>query len=161
MSNNDTRIYLTYSLNKDYQSIYQGIYYAHILGSTFAIGAKFYDIEKANEGIVAMKADFRSVTMDGIFNFSINSIEEELKYQKGNSRFNLKLKLQLAEDLDGQILKSVKLTFEEPMNVDEHFIRISVPVENDRIKGINSGMILNCAKEIDNDRSCFVKLGGG
>ncbi|MEL6562476.1 MAG: hypothetical protein AAFQ94_30180 [Bacteroidota bacterium] len=161
MSNNDKRIYLTYSLQEGYQDLYQGIYYAHILGSTFAIGAKFYDLEKTDEGIVSLHADFRSVTMDGIFNFSINNIEEQLKYQEGNSRFNLRLKLQLSDDLDGQILEKVKLTFEEPMKVEEHYIRISVPLENERIKGIKTGMIIDSAKEIDNDRSCFVKLGGG
>lgn len=161
MSKKTDRIFLIYNLQKQFKNEYQGIYYAHILGSTFAIGAKFYNLKKVGGEILSLKADFRSITMDGILNFSVKKIEEDVNYQVGNSRFNLDVKLQLSEKKGGQNLKGVELRFEKPWNLERDHLRISVPMENDKIDGITKGMIINKATPIDNDRSCFVKLGGG
>ena len=153
--------YLIYNLSPRFKNKYQIIYFDHLIGSTYCLSAKFSVVDDENGKIKRMKASFRSETIGGLLHLSLADVANTIEHQPGHGRYNLEITLKLTQEGDPQE-KEVFLDFgEEAFDINEHYMRIDVPVKEDKIIGIKPGMLIECEKKADNERSCIVKFGGG
>ncbi|TRX58756.1 hypothetical protein FNH22_12835 [Fulvivirga sp. M361] len=151
------QIVLTFSLNQQHNDKYQGIYYAHLLGSTFAIGAKFkHDL---TSGFVnELTADFTSKTMGGIINFALDSIDEKIKFDSGEGNLHyLGVKLNIFRNQD-QHTNPKTLTFDQPFDINNHTLRIKIDYTKDCITNYEEGMVNFYTEDVNNDRSCDIRF---
>lgn len=158
MSKQDQPIYLNYNFkNPNYQSIF----YGHIIGTTFTIGATFKPKANSKGEITEMEGDFISKNMGGLINLALRDVEDVILFDTNSSDSNtdvhlLEVKLNMNTNTDADF-DPIKLKFQKPFNRKKGILRVRI--ENEQIINLVPGMLTLPKKEIDDDRSCNTKLG--